>query len=246
MSYEIKGLPFADDPEVIGKWEYRDIVDRETVFSVSKVRVPFSGRGFQEIVFLPGGEPYWIFEGWTRGVLFTHSGGDAPVIRNPYTLGSIDGGLYMFLEVRGDGEPYMEVLKKVSDKSYTVQELQKTDDIHRPFLPDPGVEGAWKAVDFVPQAGDFTPGKCHVERLWLEQIDFRPDGVAVRRYDGENWTDRWTKGFLLDLKKNAVSAYFIRRIDGREYLFLEWKMGNVVYGGLKPELYVFEKPNSRV
>lgn len=163
------------------------------------------------------------------------------MIRNPYTLDSMDGDLYMFLEIRADGKPYTEVLKKVSGRSYTIQELRKADDIDRPFLPDREVMGSWKTVDFVSQADDFSPGKCHVEKLWLERVDFCPDGTAVRRYDGEDWTDRWTKGCLLELKKSAASAYFIRRIDGREYLFLEWKMGNVVYGGLKPELYVFER-----
>lgn len=63
MSYGIQEFPFVNDPEVIGKWEYWDIADQGTAFSVSAVQASFSGREFREIVFLPGGEPYWIFEG---------------------------------------------------------------------------------------------------------------------------------------------------------------------------------------
>lgn len=63
MSYGIQEFPFVNDPEVIGKWEYWDIADQGTAFSVSAVQASFSGQGFREIVFLPGGEPYWIFEG---------------------------------------------------------------------------------------------------------------------------------------------------------------------------------------
>lgn len=30
-------------------------------------------------------------------------------------------------------------------------------------------------------------------------------------------------------------------IGWKEYLFMEWKMGNYIYGGMEPEHYVFKR-----
>ncbi len=54
-----------------------DIVNSEE-FDVNKTTDNLIDKGFNEIYFLPGGEKYWIFEGWTNGLLFIHYGGAKP------------------------------------------------------------------------------------------------------------------------------------------------------------------------
>ena len=65
--------------------------------------------------------------------------------------------------------------------------------------------------------------------------------AVVRIYSDETWEDKWTKGFVLDCKKSTASQYTFKSIDNIEYLFVEWKMGNYVYGGAKPGYYVFTR-----
>ena len=63
----------------------------------------------------------------------------------------------------------------------------------------------------------------------------------MRIYDEDEWHDKWSNSVLLDLEKSTVSRYFLKMIGDTEYLFLEWKMGNYVYGGMPPSYYVFKR-----
>lgn len=55
----------------------------------------------------------------------------------------------------------------------------------------------------------------------------------------EVWHDKWTKGCVINIHRTTVAAYEIKAINGTEYLFIEWKMGNYIYGGKEPDFYVF-------
>ena len=39
----------------------------------------------------------------------------------------------------------------------------------------------------------------------------------------------------------TAPAYELRTVQGKEYLFLEWKMGNYIFGGMDPEFFVFQR-----
>ena len=49
----------------------------------------------------------------------------------------------------------------------------------------------------------------------------------------------WTRGYLLRKWNRTACAYEIRRFDGIEFLFLEWKNGDYIWGGREPKWYVF-------
>lgn len=49
----------------------------------------------------------------------------------------------------------------------------------------------------------------------------------------------WAKGSVINLHRTTVSAYEIYITNGMEYLFVERKTGNYIYGGMKPNFYVF-------
>lgn len=229
---------FVPDDRVIGKWVFFGNIDSMDAFDPG-VSAPFSGKGSEEIYFLPNGQKYWIFEGWTKGILLIHYGGDEPVLRCKYTVRTCGKDRFLFLEM-AEETPYICVLKQVSDKAYTLAEIGRRDPIDLPFVPDDRIVGAWRSVAYVDHADDFSR-QNNTENLWLKSVCFFADGRAQRVYDDMIWTDAWTKGVLLDKTKSTASAYEIRTINAVEYLFLQWKMGNYVYGGQAPGWYVFVK-----
>jgi hypothetical protein len=51
----------------------------------------------------------------------------------------------------------------------------------------------------------------------------------------------WTKGYVLHKWNHTACAYEIRTIGSRDYLFMEWKSGDYIYGGMEPKYYVFTR-----
>lgn len=235
------GMPFVNEEEVVGKWEHFAIVDSIEEFDCDKTNNSTSDKGFYEIYFLPNGEKYWIFEGWTKGYLLIHYGGDEPVLCYKYTHKRIANNTYMFLEVTEDEKLYINVLRKVSNEKFNINEIGRRDNVDLPFILDKKVLGMWESIGFVDNIDDFIEPVLSQNDLWLKSICFCEDGSAVRVYSDESWSDLWTNGVLLDKTKSTASAYEIRAINGTEYLFMQWKMGNYVYGGMTPSYYVFTR-----
>ncbi len=232
------GLPFVNDEAAIGKWEFfalsSKIGDIDKLFPQA-----FEGIGFHEIYFLPDGQKYWIFEGWTAGILLTHLGGDEPIVEHKYVIREYNTEKYLFVDISGEQKLYC-ILRQVSSKRYNLMEIGRHDDIDMPFVNDNSVIGTWKSVAYVDKISNFT-NEMVTSKLWLKGVCFYIDGTAERQYGDMVWTDRWTSGYLLDKAKSTASKYCIEIVDGKEYLFLEWKMGNYVYGGQEPEYYVFQR-----
>ena len=227
-------MSFTNDERVLGKWEAFDVVQSETQLKTK------TGKGaFKEIYFLSNGGKYWIFEGWTKGILFTHFGGNEPIIKHEYELKNINDQLFMFLKTENNKD--INVLVKTSNKIYELFEIGRRDNIALPFVFDEKIIGKWSSVAWVHNISDFTGNKTEKSGLWLKSIQFSSDGTSIREYDSEEWRDTWTEGFLIDKEKSTTSAYIIKNINGSEYLFLEWKMGNYVYGGAAHDYYVFER-----
>ncbi len=227
---------FINDKQVIGKWVFYTILHEKRDIT-RKDKKKYNGIGFKEIYFLPNGEKYWIFEGWTKGTLFIHYGGDDPVLEYKYEIKEHNNHKYMYIDMID--ENMICVLKKTSDKEYELNEIGNRDSIEIPFIKDSKIVGEWKAVGYVNKISEYN-GKISKD-LWLKSIKFYEDGSAYRFYDDEIWCDKWTRNYLLDQKKSVKCKYKIKKICGEKYLFLEWKMGNYVYGGGKPTFYVFKK-----
>ena len=230
-------IPFINDEDVIGKWERVAVMEQCKTFDLS-AEVKETDLGYSEIYFLPQGQGYWIFEGWTKGNLFIHCGGDEPVLCYPYRIKTLNGQKYLFLNIEEEGIPYIEVLKQVSEKHFTQWEIGRHDNTDIPFVLDDKVIGQWRSVGYVWAPEEFK-GETAEETLWLRSVEFKTDGRAVRNYDGKEWQDRWSKGLLIDEQHSTVLQYFFKMCNGKEHLFLEWKTGNYVYGGFPPSYYVF-------
>ncbi len=234
-------MPFVNDEKTIGKWEYFDIIKTEEEFNHTTPINSVSDYGFKEIYFLPNGEKYWIFEGWTKGNLLIHYGGNEPILCYEYSTKDIAGYSFMFIKIKEKVDTYIEVLKKVSNKHFKLMEIGRRENTNIPFISDEKIIGNWDAVSFVDNIEDFKGNIQPNENFWLRRIIFNPNGEVVRKYSDEDWYDKWSKGVLLDLNKLTVSQYIFKKIGGIEYMFLEWKMGNYVYGGMPPSYYVFVK-----
>ncbi len=238
MTIIANDMPFIDDENVIGKWEFFDLIKTRAEFKTD-TRHPVTASIFKEIYFLPNGEKYWIFEGWTKNYLFVHYGGDEPILCYKYSIEEIDNYSFMFLEINGNDNDYIQVFKKVSNKRFKLLEIGKRENVNIPFVFDEKIIGSWDAVDFIENIEDFKVMGPLNENLWLKNIIFYQNGKVIRKYVDEEWQDKWSKGVLLDLNKLIVSNYVFKTIDDIEFLFLEWKMGNYIFGEMPPSYYVF-------
>ena len=241
-------LPFEDDPSVVGKWEViGEYAVKEDFFAQRPSEGENFGERIREICFLSGGQRYWCY-GWTRGKLL-HENGDGSTV-NEFTTEEYEGQRYMFVrwksyEYRRGGEPTVLVLRQKDNVSYTAEELAVRDDIDRPFVPDDRVLGKWRAVAYCPSPREFDPQRHSRERCFFSETEFFPEGEIVSLYGcGEQRVagahrQTWTKGFVLRKWNETACAYCLREVEGQEYLFIQWKSGDYIWGGMEPEWYAF-------
>lgn len=71
--------------------------------------------------------------------------------------------------------------------------------------------------------------------LYLKTLTFLPKGKTPM-----SPAITWTKGFVLHHGDQTASAYEIKKIDGKEYMFFEWKSGDYAFRGQKSAYYVLE------
>ncbi len=118
---------------------------------------------------------------------------------------------------------------------FTIQVGSK-DKIDLPFVDDPEVLGEWKSIDLVSEIADFNPAhrKWNGD-LYLKGLTFLPHGKTRQPW----WT--WTRGVLIHRGDQTASHYEIRPVNGRRYLFLEWKSGDFTVTGRKPPYYVLQR-----
>ncbi len=242
-------LPFVNDEPVIGKWkvvgEYA--VKEDFYADISKGNdAPFGNRD-KEIYFLPNGENYWVYS-WTKGYLILQANGQSWLSR--YELEEYNGKHYMFVEnknyeYRRGGLPTVLVLEQLNHNSYTKRGLAREDDLNLPFIQDERILGSWKSIDYIRTREEFEPGRPPYpqERLYFKKICFQSDGSVTSLYgtdviSGSNMQS-WTKGYVLRYFNRTACAYEIVTADETDYLIMEWKSGDYLWGGFDTDYYVF-------
>ena len=228
------GMEFVNDESVIGKWENIGWISGTDSFSVKDLND--KDGEYNIMYFLPNGEPYWIFEGWTKGIILIHYGGDDPILSYRYDLRTVCGIQYLFFRL----DDKTEVFIRSDSRRYTKETLGNHDNIDLPFVSDEELIGVWDSVAFVSETDDFSPENKY-EDLYLKSLEILPDGNLIQTYMDSEWHDKWTKGFILNLHRTTAAKYRIIEMNGTEYLFMEWKMENYIYGGMKPDYYVFKR-----
>ena len=123
------------------------------------------------------------------------------------------------------------------------------DKIDLPFVNDPSVIGEWESVDFVVHASNFNPDKPNPagDRLFLKGLTFLENGEGLMLLENSKMPLSgltWTKGMMINHDDKTASHYEIREINGKSYMFYEWKSGDVTISGMKPFYYVLKKTSS--
>ena len=86
---------------------------------------------------------------------------------------------------------------------------------------------------------------------WVTLFAVLPWGVRSQHEGGEmartftsgikkqtDSSNTWTKGLVLSKEGQTASAYTIKTLGGKNYLFYEWKSGDYVFGHMQPRYYV--------
>lgn len=252
LAEDIISLPFENDEAVIGRWRViGEYAVEEDFFTDIKPKESGSGYGSRnrEIYFLPNGQDYWIYS-WTKGYLKTETGSGSWLCR--YHLREHQGRTYMFLEhksyeYRRGGLPTTLVLEQLDHKAYTRMEMARRDIVDIPYVRDERVLGDWKAVDYIKCREDFSPTESHCppDSLFFKHMHFGEDGEVTslhgRSIISGKTKQSWTKGYVLRYWNHTACAYEIVTVDNVDYMIIEWKSGDYIWGWFDTDYYVFEK-----
>ena len=137
-------------------------------------------------------------------------------------------------------EGHIAVFEQVDNTEYALESLGRRDNIDLPFVPDPDVVACGK------------PWLCGTPRGFYRARQrgkalARNRGVPPPRRPHSAVLERGALARPLDQrhlaapKKAHRPSYELRDVEGKEYLFMEWKMGNYVFGGKEPSYYVLER-----
>lgn len=251
-------VDFENDDRVIGHWELVDVLPSLEQFLPGHPKAQIGDQPIRELYFLPGGEWYWCF-GWTKGYLLTTFGCPKQQSKNAYTIQQIGEDTYMFIEMRFQtyllygGQPEYWVLRQTDHRHYTRRDIRRKDPIPQAPADDSRVIGTWEVCDLLRNHEDFVPGVPNPafphDALFWRRAQFLPGGEMRNTFCniGENpYTDgpevwRWVTGNVICNPASTASMYRLKRYEGTEYLFIQWKSGDYTYGGEAPYWYVFQR-----
>lgn len=235
LTEKLKGVnmkPFINDEKAIGKWNYEcsclgiDAYNNEDIYKDEDALV-------KELYFLPNGEGYWIFENWTNGELYHYNGQIYKYAINNNKL---------FLDITNENGEYELTMVFVKENSniYKEKDLRTTDNTNLEFVLDKEALGAWVAVDYTSIDNKFNYTPSSKDNLFLKAISILEDGSCFWECSsGTIEKLKWTKDYILG--KNLAFNYVIHKINGEQYLIMDWKSGDYVYGKTIYGCYVFKK-----
>lgn len=124
------------------------------------------------------------------------------------------------------------------------------DNTDYPFVHDSEVIGKWKTVDFVHTINEFSEKEIgSSDKLYLKELVFIKEGKMLSSFEVGNGklaesVTTWTKGKVLNKQEKTDSKYIIKNINGKKYLFLQWKNSDYIFRNTLPYYYVLEKIDS--
>ncbi|MBQ3493896.1 MAG: MerR family transcriptional regulator [Clostridia bacterium] len=224
---ESKMKPFINDEKALGKWEY--VCSCESKEEYNAENVYKEDVLLKNLYFLPNGEGYWIFTGWTKGEMFHMSG-------NTYKY-EIEKDKLFLKVISGREVAITLVYEKIDDKKYNINDIRKKDNILLNEPIDENMVGIYEVVDYIPvdEKFEFPNPK---QKLFFKSIILKPNGEAICEF-GENIAKKkWTKNYLID-KENEIKMK-IDKIQNN-HITIEWKSGDYIFGGKVFGRHVFKK-----
>lgn len=77
--------------------------------------------------------------------------------------------------------------------------------------------------------------------------EFLPEGKCISIYGDEviagDRMQTWTRNFVLRKWNSTACQYEICVLDEKEYLLMEWKSGDYIWGGRETDYYIFQRKN---
>ena len=224
---------FYNDPRVIGKWKLVGVSNsKEDYLKGNLLDDLFS---IKELYLMEGGKKYWVIS-WTLNYIIINGR------KNPYEIEN-DLMFVKVYDIFDDSEYKYAIYKKEDNKKYKVDDFIIKDNINVTYKEDKELIGNWKAVDFVSRKNMFNKEKKNSDYLAVDKLSVHNDSEVLISYTGGKLKKvKYTKGYITNLVlDDTLCKYEIRKIDDKNYLFVEWKSGDYVYAGQINGYYVFEK-----
>lgn len=227
-------MRFIDDENAIGKWDLIGIA--QNMESAKKEEFIPDGFRIKELYLMPNGKQYWVIS-WTKGIIKING------VEDPYEI--IDDKMYVTINSNFD-ESKIAVYKKIDDKEYNSEDIRIRDDINLEFTEDKNIIGFWKSIDCIFNKDNINPEvKQYPGELYLTDISISPDAkVTINFSDGKIKKSSYTKDYIYDLcYDDTACKYELKTVGDKEYMIIEWKSGDYVFGGFVVCYYVLEKMN---
>ena len=161
--------PFINDEQALGKWQYECSAETKENYLNGEFYVD-SDALVQELYFLPKGNGYWIFDGWTKGLMYHFKN-----ITYKYEIEKDK----LFLQTLDENQEYEHTLvfNRVDAKQYTKDEIEKKDNTDMPFVLDENAVGSWDCVEWISidKKDQYTPSKNNRE-LFLKSLSLLENG----------------------------------------------------------------------
>ncbi|MBR4868172.1 MAG: MerR family transcriptional regulator, partial [Clostridia bacterium] len=233
-------LPFENCDQMLGKWE----LIGETSASYDLVNItPIKEPLYSVLYFLPGGAFYRHIS-WSKGVVYVLSSKRRAVVANGCRM--VERNKERFLVVEWDrdvvaadddnGRCY--VYRQVDNKSYALEETYVAQDkVDLPYVMDEAVIGRWLTCDLVSSVEAFSPKTPRTSQKdwWITKMQITQQGLCIWTFRGQSGEyerlDSYTKGVILDKENQFANRYWVKEIDGKQYLLVEHKSGDYLYNG---------------
>lgn len=230
--------PFINDKQAIGKWNLIGIsnTEEEAVKQEFDNTIKFD---FKQLYFLEKGKKYWVIS-WTKNIVYIKGR------ENPYEIKG--NTMYVKILYPDDNSLYMvAVYEKENSKIYTIDEIRKKDKFSGYYKKDYNIMGFWKTVDFLVKKESFNYKRLQKEMekdYKIRGLIINPEDntIMIKNKNNNYILSKYTKGYLFNLQTdNTLSQYIYKKVNKREFIIVESKTEDYVYGKGIEGYYVLEK-----
>lgn len=228
---------FINDEKAIGKWNLVGVATtkenaKKHIFEVEKY------FDIKKLYLLENGKKYWIIS-WSKNVIYIKEK------ENPYEIE--DNYMYVEILYPEDKSIYIvAVYEKDDDKKYTIDEIRKKDYFNEYYVKDYKIMGFWKTIEYLPKDKKFNyrnvKNNLSVDFKLTQLVVNSETNEVFAHVDNETKILKYTKNYILNLAvEDTKCKYEYRRINGKEYLFVEWKDEDYIFNNKIEGYYILEK-----
>lgn len=227
---------FLNDEKAIGKWSLKGVSNtkEDAKKNIFETNILFN---IKELYLMENGQPYWVIS-WSKNFIYIKGR------KNPYEI--LDNLMYVEILYPEDNSLYMvAVYEKENDKRYTIDEIRKKDKFNGCYREDKKIIGFWKTVDYIKvgQRFNYKIQRCK-EEFELQRLTVNPEDNSILIYmkGKEPRISKYTKNYIQNLiVPDTMCNYTYQRINGKEYIIVECKTDDYIYGKKLYGYYVLEK-----